>query len=590
MRSFILVVATSLSTALFPTASFAQATQSVQTGTPRLISISGVFQAADGRQPASVEEVTVAVYADETEGASLWQETQSIAVAPDGSYSLLLGATNPEGIPLDVFASGEGRWLGFTWSGPGAVEGPRTRLTTVPYALSASNAETLGGRPASAYMLAPSADGAQATSGEGSTTTSSTLVDISAVNPGTTNFIAKYVNASDVGNSAIWESGGRVGINTGGGASDYLHVKFNDSFGAFTGLAVQNTNSGPNAASGMIFLDQFGNVAQFQGFNNSNHAYAINNVASGGSINFAIAGQSRFFVANSGNIGLGTGTPFGPLEVSRSSDWGDAYFTTYINNADASFLDLRHARGTAAAPSATLLEDELASFGGQGYNGTTFVRGAVIGMNATQDWTGSARGTDLRFYTSANATNFNAERMRIDHDGQVGIGTTNPLDALHVDGEVRVNACVRNAAATQIAGTCPSDVRFKRNITSFSPVLRSLTALRPVHYFWRAEEFPQQHFGNSRTYGLIAQEVERTLPELVVTQEDGYKAVDYSKLPLLTIQAVTELTADHDATKSEIETTKSEIKTLKAENEMLKVRLGQLEQLIKHLETGDRRR
>ena len=586
MRSFNLAVATYLSTVLFSTALFAQPTQAVQTATtastPRLISISGVFQAADGRQPSSVEEVTVAVYADETEGASLWQETQSVAVAPDGRYSLLLGATYPEGVPLDVFASGEARWLGFTWSGPGAVEGPRTRMTSVPYALSAVNAETLGGRPASAYLLAPSADGAQATSGEGSTTTSPMVVETSLVNPGTTNFLAKYVNANDVGNSNIWESGGRVGINTGGGASDYLHVRFDDSFGAFTGLAVQNTNSGPNAASGMIFLDQLGNVAQFQGFNNSNHAYAINNVASGGSINFAIAGTSRFFVANSGNIGLGTGTPVVPLEVSKSADWADAYFTTYTNNADASFLDLRHARGTVAAPLTTLQEDELASFGGQGYNGVGFVRGAIIGMNATEDWTGSARGTDLRFYTSANATNFNAERMRIDHDGQVGIGTTNPLDALHVNGEVRVNACVRNVGGTQIAGTCPSDVRFKRDITPFSPVLRSLTALRPVHYFWRAEEFPQQHFGTSRTYGLIAQEVERTLPELVVTQ-DGYKAIDYSKIPLLTIQAVTELTADHDATKSAV-------KALKEENEMLKVRLAQLERMIKHFEAGAARR
>jgi hypothetical protein len=585
MRSLTLAVATFLSTALLPTASFPQTTQSVQTDTSatatRLISISGVFQAADGRRPASVEEVTVAVYADETGGASLWQETQSIAVAADGRYSLLLGATNPEGVPLDVFASGEARWLGFTWSGPDAVEGPRTRLTSVPYALNASNAETLGGRPASAYLLAPSADGAPAASGEGSTTTSS-IVDISAVNPGTTNFLAKYVNANDVGNSNIWESGGRVGINTGGGASDYLHVRFDDSFGAFTGIAVQNTNSGVNAASGMIFLDQLGNVAQFQGFNNSSHVYAINNIASGGSINFAIAGTSRFYVANSGRIGLGTTAPSFDFEVLRTNtnstisaaQFGDFGFPVYSS---------RTALGTAAAPVALVSGQVLTQYVATGYDGTNFDTGAQIQFSTTENWTAAAHGTDLRFYTTANASALITERMRIDHDGQVGIGTTNPADRLHVAGEVRVNACVRNAAATQIAGTCPSDVRFKRNITSFSPVLRSLTALRPVHYFWRAEEFPQQHFGNSRTYGLIAQEVERTLPELVVTQEDGYKAVDYSKLPLLTIQAVTELTADHDATKSEV-------KALKEENEMLKVRLGQLEQLIKHLEAGAPRR
>lgn len=179
----------------------------------------------------------------------------------------------------------------------------------------------------------------------------------------------------------------------------------------------------------------------------------------------------------------------------------------------------------------------------------------------------------MRFYTTANTTAGEVERVRIDHDGDVGIGTTNPLDKLHVAGEVRVNACVRNAGGTQIAGTCPSDARFKKDITRFNPMLRSVTALRPVHYFWRAEAFPTQHFGSGRTYGLIAQEVEQTLPELVVTQPDGYKSVDYGKLPLVTIQALAELTADHDATKSQVN-------TLKAENDLLKARIAELERLI----------
>ena len=48
---------------------------------------------------------------------------------------------------------------------------------------------------------------------------------------------------------------------------------------------------------------------------------------------------------------------------------------------------------------------------------------------------------------------------------------------------------------------------------------------------------------------MIAQDVEQVLPELVVTGDDGFKAVDYSKLPLLTIQAVKELKAENDALK-----------------------------------------
>ena len=113
-------------------------------------------------------------------------------------------------------------------------------------------------------------------------------------------------------------------------------------------------------------------------------------------------------------------------------------------------------------------------------------------------------------------------------------------------GDIRVgttgtNGCIRNFAGTGIIGTCVSDRRYKKDITPFSSVLNQLTALQPVHYFWRAAEFPQQQFGDGRAYGLIAQDVEDVLPDLVVTNEDGFKAVDYTKLPLLTIQAVKEL-------------------------------------------------
>ena len=38
---------------------------------------------------------------------------------------------------------------------PGEVERPRVQLTSAPYALKAQDAESLGGRPASAYLLAP---------------------------------------------------------------------------------------------------------------------------------------------------------------------------------------------------------------------------------------------------------------------------------------------------------------------------------------------------------------------------------------------------------------------------------------------------
>ena len=162
-------------------------------------------------------------------------------------------------------------------------------------------------------------------------------------------------------------------------------------------------------------------------------------------------------------------------------------------------------------------------------------------------------------------------------------------DKLQVFGDIRVgttgtNGCIKDFGGNRLAGTCSSDRRFKKDITPFAHVLDRLTALQPVHYFWRAAEFPDQQFGDSRAYGLIAQDVEQVLPELVVTNDDGFKAVDYSELPLLTIQAVKDLKSENDALKQRV----AELE--KADPEALKQRVAELERLVNDLLTTSPRR
>ena len=87
----------------------------------------------------------------------LWQETQSVAVDRRAGSRCCWARRIRTGYRPRSLRPGEARWMGLLFARPGEVERPRVRITSVPYALKASDAETLGGRPASAYLLAPTA-------------------------------------------------------------------------------------------------------------------------------------------------------------------------------------------------------------------------------------------------------------------------------------------------------------------------------------------------------------------------------------------------------------------------------------------------
>jgi hypothetical protein len=252
-------------------------------------------------------------------------------------------------------------------------------------------------------------------------------------------------------------------------------------------------------------------------------------------------------------VGIGTTTPDAPLAVAGTS--GDLLgLTRYSNDSGPAFARLRKARGTRAAPLPVLDNDDLGNIQFAPYTGSGFttLAGASIEAEATENHSATGLGTALIIRTTPNGSSSQLiARLFIDHDGQIGIGTITPADLLDVDGDIRVgttgaNGCVKRADGTALAGTCSSDRRFKRDVTSFDASLDRVAGLRPVHYFWRATEFPERGFGDTPSYGLIAQEVEAVLPELVTTDAQGMKAVDYSKLPLLAVQAIKELKARVD--------------------------------------------
>src|SRR3989344_6093748 len=135
----------------------------------------------------------------------------------------------------------------------------------------------------------------------------------------------------------------------------------------------------------------------------------------------------------------------------------------------------------------------------------------------------------------------------IRNTGNVGIGTAAPAKSLQVVGDIRVgtsgtNGCVENFAGTALTGVCSSDATLKTNIQPLGSVLADLTKLTPSTFFWNDIAGNELH--NSTTtlnYGLIAQDVARVLPGMVATTSNGYLGVNYSMLPILTLQGLKEL-------------------------------------------------
>ena len=122
-------------------------------------------------------------------------------------------------------------------------------------------------------------------------------------------------------------------------------------------------------------------------------------------------------------------------------------------------------------------------------------------------------------------------------NGRLGIGTATPGFTLDVNGAIR---CVGAVNTT-------SDQRLKHGIRPLAGALAGVLALRGVRYTFRQSEFPALQLPAGEHVGLLAQELEKIYPELVSTDAQGYKAVNYAQLAPVLIEAIKELKAQNDA-------------------------------------------
>jgi hypothetical protein len=194
-------------------------TTSTSSSVPHLVRFGGTAKGLDGKPLTATVGITFLLYSDQQGGSPLWLETQNVQPDSTGRYSVQLGVTKPDGLPGDLFTSVEARWLGVQISGQ--TEQPRVLLVSVPYALKAGDAETIGGLPPSAFVLANGGSAAAMSTTSTKTAPASTAASKNSppANPavtgkGVVDYIPMWDTTSDIIDSIIFQKSSEIGINT----------------------------------------------------------------------------------------------------------------------------------------------------------------------------------------------------------------------------------------------------------------------------------------------------------------------------------------------------------------------------------------
>jgi len=204
-----------------------------------------------------------------------------------------------------------------------------------------------------------------------------------------------------------------------------------------------------NVGGGDAHLVLASNTGTGEGFISAREGDGTFTIGSyGAPITFDFFGNGeKMRIDSNGNVGIGTTQPLGELGVSNSSSnigESSADISSYITstgyrnfeylihnqNPDGygGAVALRYSRGTKTIPSTVLDNDGIGGYYFQAYDGSAYRTAGLINCMVNGTPSGGIVSADMSFHTSGS------ERMRINANGSVGIGTTTPKGRLHIAG------------------------------------------------------------------------------------------------------------------------------------------------------------
>ena len=162
-------------------------------------------------------------------------------------------------------------------------------------------------------------------------------------------------------------------------------------------------------------------------------------------------------------------------------------------------------------------------------------------------------GADNRLITATSTTGINGEANLIFNSSSNSL--TISAGGLHVGSGISPTTVGIGQFTNDVVAYYSSDRRLKENITPIPNALDKVMAINGVTFDWiplSDEQRKTLHPNEGHDIGIIAQEIEAVLPEVVTTRETGFKAVKYEKIVALLIEAIKEQQTQIDELKRKI--------------------------------------
>jgi hypothetical protein len=399
--------------------------------------------------------MTLALYKDELGGEPLWTETQSVEVDKEGRYTVLVGATLAEGLPVELFPSGEPRWLSVEIQGQPRQS--RALLVGVPYALKALDSEKLGGKPASDFVSSANLSDQVRQVIQAQSEVSGQATSTETLQPGQT-------KANSTLSPQTTSAGPMLPPSTFSGTNSTQIVRVQQN-GSGNGLYAQTTST---AGSGVVAiatnpsggLGVYGQSASFAGlFGNA--------VATSGFVNGVFGLTSSTDGAgvggtNNATTGFATGVTGNSASTNGNGVFGNATATSGYTNGV--FGQTASPFGTGVFGVATSPNGQAGGVGGQTVNWVgvggqaTATSGSpaygVWGDSLSTDGVGVAGYADA---TSGNANGVLGVSVSPNGSGMIGVNnaTTGPCNQSFCNGGIGVQgiASGTNGNAYGVSGS-----------------------------------------------------------------------------------------------------------------------------------------